>query len=88
MSEDEREKLEVIDSRVGMIRRQFHRVTDLLTALFERQMDLEELIKDFAALCKNVEDASNCEEAKHDAWFAQNDKLQARAKELLEQTVK
>lgn len=83
----EREKLEDIDAKVGHIDTQFKQVTNLLTALFERQMDLEELVKDFAALCKNVEDASNCEEDKHDAWFAQNEKLQARAKEMLEQSV-
>ncbi len=42
----EREKIEAIDARVGHVAGQFRRVENLLTELFERQMGLEELVRE------------------------------------------
>lgn len=42
----ERDKLEEIDAHVGHIAGQFRRVENLLSALFERQVELEELVRE------------------------------------------
>lgn len=90
MMRPEREQLETIDARVYQFTKQFQDVTNLLTALFERQMDLEEMVKEYYAW---VEGSLTFPEEfdtviEHEVHFKRLHDMQQRAKELLERTVK
>ena len=80
----EREKIDAIDARVGRIARQFRGVEELLTALFERQMDLEELVREqqsYLQICAE-------KLGKDHPMVEQINALQQHVNEALERSVK
>lgn len=86
----ERDEIESIDARVYQFTKQFQDVTNLLTALFERQIDLEEMIKEYHAWVEGSPALPDEFDTviEHEVHFKRLHDMQQRAKELLERTVK
>ena len=84
----EREKLEAIDARVGRISHQFREAEQLLTLLFERQMDLEEVVREQQELLQTwMTDILEADGYDHPLVVRLRD-LEGRANERLKESVK
>ncbi len=84
----EREKIDAIDGRVGRISRQFRGVEDLLTALFERQMNLEALVSEQQVLLQRYQQWFVDEYGEKYPFVEQIADIQVRVDEVMEQSVK
>lgn len=79
---------EAIDARVGAIGSHFRKVERLLTTLFERQMDLEAIIKQQQELLTECYETIEVEYGNGPAILHEITAMQQRATAVVEQTVK
>lgn len=88
MNTEERKQVEAIDARVGAIGNQFRKVEQLLTALFERQLDLEAIVQQQQELLQRCYETIEAEYGNGPAILHEITVMQQRATAVIEQRVK
>lgn len=85
---NEREQVEAIDERVGAIGSQFRKVEQLITELFERQLDLEAVVKQQQELLTKCYETIEAEYGNGPTILHEITVMQQRATAVVGQSVK